>query len=102
MVKDNMNTPIGVFAFKFRDDMFNERVIDIIRIIVRIIKETPNTSIDRVRLNEIELRPFTSKSNIMSVRRKRGSHGSEDFRKDIKARFRKIWTRGEKKRFKTS
>lgn len=62
MIEDNVNAAIGVFTFKLGDDMFNKGVVDFIRIIVRVIKETTNTSIDRVRLNEIELRAFTTKS----------------------------------------
>ena len=62
MIEDNVNAAIGVFTFKLGDDMFNKGVVDFIRIIVRVIKETTNTSIDRVRLNEIELRTFTTKS----------------------------------------
>ena len=69
MIEDNVNATIAVFTFKLRDDIFNKGVVDFIRVIVRVIKETTNTSIYRVRLNEIELRPFTTKSNIVSIGR---------------------------------
>lgn len=88
VVKNDMNKVVAVFAGELRDDMIDSEVVDFIRVIVRIIEESTNTSVDGIRLNEIELIAFTIKSDRVSDTGPRGNHGSENFRKNIKKRFR--------------
>lgn len=64
MVEDDMNTTIRMFADKFGNDVFDESIIDRIRVIVGVVKETTNALVDRVRLNKIELQILTMKSNV--------------------------------------
>ena len=52
MVEDNVNSVIRMFTREIRNEVRNNRIINNIRIIVRIIKETSDTSIDRVRINK--------------------------------------------------
>ena len=46
VVKNDMNKIVAVFAGEFRDDMIDSKVVDFIRVIVRIIEESTNTSVD--------------------------------------------------------
>ena len=41
-----MNKVVAVFAGELRDDMIDSEVVDFIRVIVRIIEESTNTSVD--------------------------------------------------------
>ena len=88
VVKNDMNKIVAVFAGELRDNMFDSEVVDFIRVIVRIIEESTNTSVDRVRLNKVKLIAFTIKSDRVSDTGPRRNHGSENFRKNIKKRFR--------------
>ncbi len=90
-----MNKIVAVFAGEFRDDMIDSEVVDFIRVIVRIIEESTNTSVDGIGLNKIKLIAFTIKSDRVSDAGPRGNHGSENFRKNIKKRFRERKLRKE-------
>ena len=46
VVKNDMNKVVAVFAGELRDDMIDSEVVDFIRVIVRIIEESTNTSVD--------------------------------------------------------